>query len=468
MWTKLRSAGLALIALVAFGFSNAKAQPADARLAANPFLSAEEILVLRSETQAAPRSYTYLERVTQGEETTDLEITITAANDWALVVRGEMRLLYDFALSRIFELPSQDSFVSTNLLHSATWRVTEYQYRQYLSLGLAAAGGAVANLITLCDIQTELGVVLPSQSTRARTEVHGHGDTRTIRCDNETVGGFTLSDAEPPPAAFWPALADTATMHPVQWEALADTGRAPQIASASIGGVIERRIVYTLQQVTETATPYPLARGARNLTAETFEESGPGLSALATAAVAGQAAGGPPTPASVAAAYDAIVRERGEAIGAWEFGVIGNTLPLTLESCQRGASYSFCAIFSNLARLAQEDQGLRSAFQIIIGEQEGDFQSAMMGMQGALQSPLRDHPAVGASWALAIRTASQEEAAEAAAAGLPTDAPALTRAGIAAYPYNPGYWLDYGDYFLMQYDMRTAFYFFDVGFYQPV
>lgn len=94
--------------------------------------------------------------------------------------------------------------------------------------------------------------------------------------------------------------------------------------------------------------------------------------------------------------------------------------------------------------------------------------AALAAMQRAQASPHRDHPALGASFALALLRFSQAERQQAEAAGLPTNVRALQTRALVALPYNPAYWTDAGDTFGSSYEWPTAFWFYDVAFSLPM
>jgi len=89
-------------------------------------------------------------------------------------------------------------------------------------------------------------------------------------------------------------------------------------------------------------------------------------------------------------------------------------------------------------------------------------------MNRAQASPLRDHPALGASFALALLRFDAKALEKARKAGLPTDIAALQARAVTALPYNPTYWSDIGDRYLASYAMQDAFLLYDVAYALPM
>lgn len=107
-------------------------------------------------------------------------------------------------------------------------------------------------------------------------------------------------------------------------------------------------------------------------------------------------------------------------------------------------------------------------FEIGAAEQRGDTAAAIAAMRRAQRSPLRDHPALGAAFALAILRFDANTRAQAESADLPMDVAALQNRALLAFPYNPAYWTDVGDRYGSGYDWPSAFQFYDVAFSLPM
>jgi hypothetical protein len=88
-------------------------------------------------------------------------------------------------------------------------------------------------------------------------------------------------------------------------------------------------------------------------------------------------------------------------------------------------------------------------------------------MQRAQNSPHRNHPALGAAFALAVLRFNDEQRRQASAANLPMDVRAMQARAIMVFPYAPAYWTDLSDTYTLEYDWFSALMLIDVAFSLP-
>jgi hypothetical protein len=110
-----------------------------------------------------------------------------------------------------------------------------------------------------------------------------------------------------------------------------------------------------------------------------------------------------------------------------------------------------------------EDPAPRALIDMAMAEQRGDSQAAIDAMRIIAASRFRDHPAVSASFALALVTFDDAELAKVREAGLPTDVKSLQARAVIGLPYNVAYWTDVADLRAASYEWREAMLFYDVA-----
>lgn len=425
----------------------------------HPFSSVEDILAARG----APANATFRARYEQTENGEASEIVIEAAPDWARVRNGGVNFLYDFELDRLFLL-HEGNFGSYPIAANAMFRVSELQNRAFIA-GALRAGGAGDDMGDGCDAETELGVVIASLPGAGRIESRTRRGATEILCNDRVIGSFEASDDPAPPRAFWPTLTNITNLHPALRTAMQESRRAParmEVSFRPMGPEVTRR-VWRLVAIEQIDAPYPLA--GENRTAELISvQSDADLAQLAHEAVAGRAAGGAPTLES----WDAHIRTLDEVNAAMLFGVGVNMFPELIQACPGGAHYAMCETIRRLNATAAREPAVRALLSITMAEQTGDHSAAIQSMRAAQATPLGAHPALGASFALALVGGDGELREQAEAAGLPADPLPLTLAGVRAYPYVPGYWSDLGDLYRANWRFDLAFFCYEVGAALPV
>lgn len=422
--------------------------PAAAQEFGNPFLTAAEMRIARGAAPDAAMRYVYEEigGPTPGR------VTIDVAADWSLTTRPDRVILRDFRLSRlIFIDPASGAFVSYNLAADVTFRVFQIYMR---------AGGGAGPAGNVCDAETELAVIVSEMEVQGETRVRG----REVSCGGAEVGDYERGDGDAAPAAFWPTLAHEFNVHPRLRQLVREDGRAPRELSTRFRDAAnaEQTVSWRLISAEAVATPYPLREGAQNQTAALLEQVSAGLGALAVEAVAGRAAGGPPTIAS----FDALMRERAavnRGAAAMMLNVFGNLFPGAMETCTPEAPLYICGALATLAADAQADPALLALFLVAQAEQSNQLSSVIDVMRSAQGSPNANDPVLGASYALALVRGGAALQQQAQAAGLPHDPIVLQAAAIAAYPYLGAYWTDLGDTFVHRGDFARALLFYDVA-----
>jgi hypothetical protein len=451
---------LAALAL-ALSSAPAMAQP----LFGNPFADAAAYRAQRGElTEARYRVRYEVTRVERGGAPVVSELVIDAASDWALAREGERATLYDFRLNRVFAL-SADSFTTANGMGMLVFSVMERQNRSYLQRMLAAMS-AQGDFPDACDAESELGLAIAGAQDAGVTEIRERRGVFALRCGGREIGGFTAGDGAAAPAALWPLMYAEMVTHPALHRRVRETGRAParmEIAYREATTGLSRRS-WRLLTIEDTALPYPLTEGLRNATADALDALAPGAGQIGVEAVAGRALGGPPTLESWDRHMRDLARSDGDAAAGMLFNPMSNMFPEM--SCQGEPQLFACGLVRRFRSLA--DPAPMAMIEVGMAEQRGDAAGAIAAMQRAQASAHRDHPALGASFALALLRFNNENLAQARAANLPTDVAALQNRALTAFPYNPAYWTDVGDRFGANYEWPSAFMFYDVAYSLPM
>lgn len=431
----------------------------------NPFADAATYRGQRGATSDAQYRVRYeVTRVTRGGAPAVTELTLDVADNWALAREGDVTRLYDFQLNRVFTL-NADSFTSMNALGPLVFRLMERQNRTYLGR-IVAAAGAQNQLPDACDAESELAVIIPSATDTPSTEWRERRGVFTLRCAGREIGGFTAGDGAAPPAAFWPVMFAEMSTHPALHRRVRESGLAPAQMNISFrdGGNAQSQRAWRLTGAETVATPYPLTASLRNATADAMDQLAPGVGSAGAEAVAGRHLGGVPTLQSWDAHLREISRRDGEAAAAM---LVGNTFNMFPElQCARPEVHTACDLIFKARRMP--DPGPWATIEISVAEQRSDNAGAIAAMTRAQNSQFRDHPALGAAFALAILKFDANAIEQARAANLPLDIAALQNRALAAFPYNPGYWTDAGDRYARNYEWPIAFMFYDVAYALPL
>jgi hypothetical protein len=465
LWSHRGNPAVLAFALLAAPASQAAAQ----ELLSNPFASAEALRLQRS---AAPKAtlrlrYEVIGAANVNAEKAPGELVIEVAADWAGVRASGRQALYDFRLSRVLDL-SEGTFVSRNLIGDVAFRIYERQNRTFLSGALGAAG--LGDKISACDSDTELGLAIPGSKETSSVSVKRSDMAVALECNGREVGAFVPGRGAAAPATLWPVLAHVMTLHPALRAELVKDGRVPKYVKATpMMADVRKEFSWRLISTEKVSVSYPLAAELKNGTAALIDKSvAPGLGGLAAAAVAGREGKGPPTLAAWEAEVSRVAKTDGPAAAVFAAWPALNMFPQLAQSCRSTPLSAICASMGGLAATAQTDAAARALLQIIRAEQTRRPADAVAAMLAARSSPLADHPALAASFALALQGGGQSIAQQAKAAGLPSDAKPLHVRALQAYPYNPAYWTDFGDYFARRYDFPTAYVLYDVALSLPM
>lgn len=451
-------------ALIGLAFLGLAALPAGAQpLFANPLDSAAGYRDARGATPDATLRYRYEITVTEtGQAAVASETTLDVATDWALYHTGDVTLLHDFRLNRVFTLTG-DTFTTTNGMASLVFRVMERQNRTYLGSVLSAVGAG--DMMSDCGSDAELGLALPGKTSAGAIAFVERQGALVMTCAGKEFGSFTAGTGQAP-ATLWPTLFNTAPMHPALFRRMRESGAAPQ-AFEIVQRMADRetRSVYRLLAAEAVATPYPLSAPMRNTTAEAFENLiGPGGAELATGAVAGTAQGGPPTVQSWGEDMAALTQT--DAAAAAMFLLPSLNMFPELQCPQQ--QHPVCKLASTLNTMKAREPAPMAVIEIGMAEQQGNADAAIKAMQTVMASRHRDHPAAAGSFALALMKFKQADIDKAEAAGLPTDIKALQAKALMALPYNVAYWTDAGDPPAQGYHWAEATLFYDVAHALPM
>jgi hypothetical protein len=266
-------------------------------------------------------------------------------------------------------------------------------------------------------------------------------------------------------------LARETTMHPALQARMSDLGSPPRRLEAFFKFGSDRRALswHVISAEHPLDLPYPLTTELINATATSINETvAPGLGDTAATAVAGRALGGAPTLATWDAEVGRLAKEKGAAAATLAMWPAFNMFPQIAQSCQSGSISAICDSMRNLAATAASDSAVRALLDVTRAEQMRRPADAIAAMIGARSSPHADHPVLAASFALALQSGGVAMHKQAEAAGVPSDAKPLHVRAVQAYPYNPAYWTDLGDYFGRSYDLLTAYVLYDVAFSLPM
>lgn len=452
-------------ALIAWGLLGAAHAQA---FFANPFLPAADILAARLDTSPATLQLRYAVTASEhGLQETTGELVIDIAPDWAKVRKDNIIWLYDFRLNRTFEIQTDSQrFISYNSFADPIFRIAERQNRDGL-LRMLGTLGQQAQIFDACDVDSELGLVIPG-SAPGNTNWRTRSGVSTLQCAGRDIGSFESSGTAAPPA-FWPVMMLRMTTHPALYSRVRASGQVPRTLSSSfrVTDAATNRS-WRLISADAVTTAYPLVSALTNGTAAAMDEISPGAGALATEAIQARAAGGPPTLESWDRYLADLTNRQGPAAAAMLVMPTYNMFPELDTACANGSAHAACAAMRNLAPGALSEDAPRAVLDVALAEQNGSLDSAITAMQRTQSSPYRDHAVLGAAFALALQRFNQNQLAQARAAHLPSDAAALQSRALQAFPYNPAYWTDVGDRFGANYQWREALMFYDVAFSLPM
>jgi hypothetical protein len=456
--------GLGACALATIDASQASAQ----ELFGNPFASATAVRAQRGEMPKATLRLKYAASAEPKDKQQAGELVLDVASDWAQVQHGARRTVYDFRLGRVLELQDDGTFLSRGLMGDVAFRVAERQNRTGLTAVMRGAG--LTDKWDACDAETELGVVIPGSKEPAAVELKKSGATTTLECNGRVVGLFEGGNEKKTPAALWPVLAHVITMHPALRTPMAEGGAAPKRVEATfrLAGN-SKTLAWRLLSAEPISEPYPLAADRVNATAPSLNKTvAPGLGDIAAEAVAGRAAGGPPTLAAWEALVTRTAQEKGAAAAVLALWPAINMFPQAMQACQTGTRSSICDALRDLRQTMAADTAVRALLLVGAAEQARRPADAIAAMAAARSSPHADHPALAATFALALHAGGPAMQKQAVAAGVPGEAVPLHVKALQAYPYSPAYWTDLGDYFARGYQLHTAYLLYDVALSLPM
>jgi hypothetical protein len=324
--------------------------------------------------------------------------------------------------------------------------------------------------ISACDSDTELGLAIAGAKDTASVAIKRSDTEVALECNGGVIGAFRPGSGDAAPAVLWPVLAHVMTLHPALRAELVKDGRVPKLIKAAFAVAGARKeTAWRLVSAEAVSVAYPLAAGLKNGTAAWIDKAvAPGLGDLAAAAVAGRAGKGPPTLAEWEAEVGRVAKTKGAAAAVLAAWPALNMFPQVGQLCPSTPGSAVCGAIRGLPATAQTDAAVRALLMVIRAEQARRPADAVVAMAAARSSPLGDHPALAAAFALALQGGGQSMAEQARAAGLPTDAKALHVRALEAYPYNPAYWTDLGDYFTRRYDLFTAYVLYDIALSLPM
>lgn len=464
------------VLLVALGIALASTTAQAQTYFSNPFATPAAERAARGETPNATVRYHYdVSHTERGGAAVTSQMTIDVAADWALVREGQRTMLYDFRRNRLFDINgAAHTFVSYNALASPGFRLGEYVNRGMLSRVLAAARVPAGQESDVCDAANELGLITPGVTLPGVTLNARLQDTNgvaTLQCNGRNLGSIRLDSGAAPPAALWPTLANEMSSYPLLLQHARQSGHAPaqlNITFRIAPGVPATQRSFRLTATDSVATPYPLTDDYTNATAAKIDEFMPGAGTLGAEAVAGRAAGGPPTLQSWNRHLDDVARRDGLPAGGMLMAPTVNMFPEITGSQCSGPAAPLCAKLGGLRAIAAQDPAVLAVFQVADMEQQHNAAGVIAAMQSAQSSPNRNHPVLGASYGLALLWFNDDARRQAQAAGLPIDPVPLEARVLALLPYNPPYWTDVGDRFVAAYEWQKALAFFDIAFSLPM
>lgn len=430
----------------------------------NPFQDAGQYRRERGATPPATLRLRYQTTVEDAGSPKVGEFLLEVASDWALIRQDGRETLFDFKLNRNFVL-SDGTFTTVNGMALLATRVMERQNRTGIQRMLADAKIAIGDA---CDSDAELGLAVGPTLTPTAAE---RGDTVSLTCSGRPVGSLTLGRGAPPPAAFWPSTDALMPVHPELARRARASGRPPAAIETrfrNAGPAIHTRS-WKLISAETVEVAYPLTEGRRNVTATLLDAKlGAGVGALAATAVSGTALGSPPTPDAWGRTLRAMYEKDGATAVAMALLPTANMFPDALQRCEAGMNSVFCQSFALGRAAIATEAAPRALFTIAQAEQAGNKDAAIEAMKAVATTPYKDHPALNASYALALMKFDKAAIKKARAAGLPGDPNALQISALRAYPYNAAYWLDAGDRYAAGYDLSTATLLYDVAFSLPM
>jgi hypothetical protein len=446
---------------IAWVDAGADSLPVDAPLLGNPLDTAAGYLRARGSAPPARQTIRYAVTLSEeGKAPRRSEVTFALGDDWAAYREGDATTLIDYRLNRRFVL-QQDRFTAVNGMADLVFRVMERQNRKYLKTLLSEVTDGQP-VLTDCESDAELGLALPGQQSDSKSEIVDRAGAIAVRCDGRELGHF-MPGSQPALPELWPALFNVIPMHPALFARMRASGATPeslQLAPTAAGR--RSAVEYRLLSIGSLPAPYPLTEQLRNTTAEMLDASlGPGVGRIAEGAIAGTALGGAPTLQGWGDYIATLSKADPAGAGLLMLPSFG-MFPALGQVCRTG-EHPVCALRARMSAGELEDPAPRALIDMAMAEQRGDSQAAIDAMRIIAASRFRDHPAVSASFALALVTFDDAELAKVREAGLPTDVKSLQARAVIGLPYNVAYWTDVADLRAASYEWREAMLFYDVA-----
>lgn len=292
-------------------------------------------------------------------------------------------------------------------------------------------------------------------------------------CEGRKIGKVRLSETKASASAFWAVIAFQMPIHPRLLQKVRGTGRFPAVIETDflLFGTTRAHHQWSLSGVQQESFPYPLdATFGEPQPAGLSDRLDPEIISLAREATKGTYGNGPPSIESWKAKVKAIAKND-RAAAVMEALQVVFMFPAYLEGCSKRKGDWLCRFMADSRDLFRSEPALAALTTIagLHGRDEQTAEKALESMYKAKPSPLCQHVALLAAFAIVMRYADPYTVTKAQKAGLPVNDLEVLQNAVRAYPYNPQYWLDLADAFSFgEWDFSTGIFLSKVALSLPM
>lgn len=462
-----------IICILVFVFSLIFISPNKASaqdLLSNPFLSATSIKKLHEQNFKASQKLVYEIKNTAPNKNEETEIiNIYLSKNWALVERGDYKILFDFVLQREFVINAKNnSFYSKSLIGPVFFRIMERQNR--IAIADIISQSTKKSFGKQCDADTELGLTLDLEKSGKELSQNLSNGVFELKCDNRTIGAFTSSKTQLSNKTLWPVFANILNINPNMIKALKQSDFAPSSLTSSFKYSENANLTTNLKLLKseKIELDYPLTDDLINQTSTEIDAiTEKGLGKLAQDAINNNANGEAIDWNKWNLHLQQLSKHNDNAI-KYAFFPSYVMFPNKIANCKSYSDYAICKEMLQIKEWANNTD-FKDFFAIIESDSKKNYDNAIAPFSRIIKNNKNIDGAILQSYALVLFDGGDEFIEKAKAAGLPTDSISLRVKALKQYPYNPAYWTDFSNYFARDYsNMENAIWFLEIAYFLPV
>jgi len=429
--------------VVAFTLGLASAHAADLKQI-SPFASPAELVAARKTTTEPA-----LEIVYRIERDGAPEIAVVdLAQDFTTITSGTHTLLYDYALRRVIDLDNTSHVMRNNSLYGELdFQVLETANRR-MERGLLTSlhAGSEAKMLAPFWVQSALHIMDSEDSAPMLARNKDADGTVHFSLGGEEVASYAASTHVLPndeARLLNRFLYAYGPLHPLIISEIVESARVPQrIAYTSWEGGKEGRGVWTLQSATSVNAVYPLKTDVKPPPLDVAALPQPGLAGIVRA---------PPAACSLEDYRNSVERA---LTGQHPFQAFLLALEMMEQYGREAANCAGaqdCHASSEIVAMAKSDSRMQ-----ILGSALQPAKQNLASAIDALGTMKRDD--LSNAYLLDDFRGNLLVVARKSDEALP-----LLAAAIKGNPAMPGFYKDMGDAYRSQFDMASAWYFYDIG-----